>query len=362
MPAYGDRGRLPARDPGHVHREDACPARPARFYQSLPDQRVECTLCPRSCVLRPGQRGSCGVRENRAGTLVTLVYGRVCSWHVDPVEKKPLFHYLPGSTAFSIATAGCNMDCRFCQNWELSQARPEEKPAETMPPPRVVEMARQFHCPTIAYTYTEPTVFAEYAMDTADAGHSAGLRSIVVSNGFMQHDALVEAWGRMDAVKIDLKSMSESFYAKVVGGQLKPVLEALLALRAMDKWIEVVYLVLPSLNDSEAELRALARWMGANLGAEVPLHFTQYHPDYLLRNLPVTPLATLERAKAIADAEGLHYVYIGNVPGHPAQNTYCPGCGQLLVERRGFAACRMLIRKDGTCPACAGAIAGVWKP
>ena len=341
--------------------EESLFVRAARFYRSSGDRHVQCTLCPRACALHPGQRGICGVRENRGGTLVTLVYGRVSSWHVDPVEKKPLFHFLPGTTAFSIATAGCNVHCRFCQNWELAQARPEEVTAESMPPSRVAALARHFHCPTIAYTYTEPSVFAEFAMDAADAGHEAGLRSIAISNGFMQHDALVEAWGRMDAVKIDLKSMSESFYAKVVGGALKPVLDSLLSLRSMGKWLEVVYLALPTLNDNEDELRSLARWIKTNLGAEVPLHFTRFHPDYLMRNLPATPLQTLERAKAIADAEGLQYVYIGNVPGHPAQNTYCPGCGELLVERRGLAAVRVLIRKNGACPFCARAIPGIWE-
>jgi pyruvate formate lyase activating enzyme len=220
-------------------------------------------------------------------------------------------------------------------------------------------MARQYNCPTIAYTYSEPVVFAEFIMDTADAGHAAGVRSIVVSNGFIQQDALKEAYGRMDAVKIDLKSFSESYYSKVVTGQLKPVLDSLVTLRKMGKWTEIVYLVLPTLNDSDAEFRGLAQWIKANLGADVPLHFTQFHPAYLLKNLPITPVETLERAKAIADAEGLHFVYIGNVPGHPAQNTYCPKCRKMLVERVGFTASEMLI-KNGKCPFCQQPIPGVW--
>jgi pyruvate formate lyase activating enzyme len=340
--------------------DDSRFVREARFYEKLPNRKVKCKLCPRECTVGDKERGYCGVRENRGGIYYTLVHSRVCAAHVDPVEKKPLFHYLPGSNAFSLATAGCNVNCKFCQNWELSQSRPEQIPADYAPPERIAELARQSGCPTIAYTYSEPVIFSEFLMDTADAGHRAGVRSIVVSNGYMQRDSLRQAYGKMDAVKIDLKAFSESYYAKVVTGQLKPVLESLVELRKMGKWTEIVYLVVPTLNDSDTELRGLAQWVKTNLGQDVPLHFTQYHPEYLLKNLPITPVKTLEHAKAIADAEGLHYVYIGNVPGHPAQNTYCPKCGKMLVERVGFAAGRMLIRKDGTCPGCGHKIPGVW--
>jgi pyruvate formate lyase activating enzyme len=350
----------PAAKSGATSQNDAQFTREARFYEKMANRKIKCKLCPRECVVGDKERGYCGVRENRGGTYYTLVHSRVCAAHIDPVEKKPLFHYLPGTMAFSIATAGCNVNCKFCQNWDISQSRPEQIPAQFMPPAQVAAIASQNRCPTIAYTYSEPVVFAEYLMDTADAGHQAGVRSIVVSNGFMQHDALTEAYGRMDAVKIDLKAYDESFYAKVVTGQLKPVLETLVTLRKMNKWTEIVYLVIPTLNDSEAGFRGLAAWIKANLGPDVPLHFTQFHPDYLLKNLPITPISTLERAKAIADAEGLHYVYIGNVPGHPAQNTYCPQCRKLLVERVGFTAGKMLIRKDSTCPYCRHGIPGIW--
>jgi len=332
----------------------------ARFYEKMPNRKIRCRLCPRVCIVGDNDRGYCGVRENRDGVFYTLVHSRVCAAHIDPIEKKPLFHYLPGTTAFSIATAGCNVNCKFCQNWEISQSRPEEIPSEYLPPHQVAEMARQYNCPTIAYTYGEPVVFAEYVMDTADAGHAAGVRSIVVSNGYIQHDALVEAYGRMDAVKIDLKAFTESYYAKVVTGQLKPVLETLVTLRKMGKWTEIVYLVAPTLNDDDEEFRGLAQWVKANLGPDVPLHFTQFHPEYRMKNLPITPVATLERAKAIAAAEGLHYVYIGNVPGHLAQNTYCPQCRKMLVERVGFTASQVLIRKDSTCPFCRHKIPGIW--
>jgi pyruvate formate lyase activating enzyme len=331
----------------------------AKFYQILQNKKIKCDLCPRACTVRDHERGHCGVRENRDGIFFTLVHSRVCAAHVDPVEKKPLFHYLPGTNAFSLGTAGCNVHCKFCQNWGISQSLPEQVPAHYVPPPRVAELAQQYRCPTIAFTYSEPVVFSEFLMDAADAGHEAGIRSIVVSNGYMQQAALKAAYGKMDAVKIDLKSFSESYYRQIVAGQLKPVLESLVTLRQLGKWTEIVYLVVPTLNDSDEELRGLASWIKANLGADVPLHFTQCHPEYLLKNLPVTPVATLERAKSIADAEGLHYVYIGNVPGHPAQNTYCPKCSRVVVERVGFTASPMLTR-EGSCPFCGHPIPGVW--
>jgi len=359
----GNQGDHPGHAPTDLAPEAGSDARftvEARFYKKLANQKIRCELCPRQCTMEDKQRGYCGVRENRGGVFYSLVHSRVCAAHVDPVEKKPLFHYLPGTMAFSLATAGCNLNCKFCQNWEISQSRPEEIPAEYLPPQRVVELARQYGCPTIAFTYSEPVIFSEFLMDTADAGHEAGIRSLVVSNGFIGQEALQAAYGKMDAVKIDLKSFSESYYRDVVKGQLKPVLETLVTLRKMGKWTEIVYLVLPTLNDSDQEFRGLSNWIKANLGADVPLHFTQYHPEYLLKNLPVTPVATIERARAIAVAEGLHYVYIGNVPGHPAQNTYCPGCQRMLVERTGFTAIQTLIQKN-RCPYCQQEIAGIWQ-
>lgn len=331
----------------------------ARFYEKLASKKIRCELCPRECVVGDGRRGYCGVRENRDGVFYTIVYGRVCAAHVDPIEKKPLFHYLPGSDAFSVATAGCNVNCRFCQNWEISQAQPEQVAAEYLPPRKIAELAAKSGCPTIAFTYSEPVVFTEFLMDAADAGHEAGIRSIVVSNGYIQDEPLRAAYGKMDAVKIDLKAFSESFYRKVVTGKLRPVLDSLVTLRKLGKWTEIVYLVVPTLNDSDQEFRGLADWVKTNLGTEVPLHFSQYHPQYLLKSLPVTPVATLERAKAIADAEGLQYVYVGNVPGHPGENTYCPQCKRLLVERTGFEIRRMLVR-NGACAFCMRAIPGVW--
>ena len=332
----------------------------AKFYEKLPNKKIKCKLCPRECTVGDRERGYCGVRENKGGMYYSLVHSRVAAAHIDPIEKKPLFHYLPGTLAFSIATAGCNVNCKFCQNWDISQVRPEQVPADYGPPTKIAELAKQYQCPSIAYTYSEPVVFSEYIMDTADAGHSVGVRSVVVSNGYMQQESLKRAYGKMDAIKIDLKAFSEAYYRDVVIGELKPVLEALVTLRKIGKWIEVVYLIVPTLNDSDSEFRDLAKWMKTNLGPDVPVHFTQFHPEYLLKNLPLTPVPTLERAKAIADAEGLHYVYIGNVPGHPAQNTYCPKCRRVLVERIGLTATQILIRKD-KCPFCQHPIPGVWQ-
>ena len=331
----------------------------ARFYEKLANQKIRCKLCPRACIVSEGERGHCRVRENRGGAFYTLVHSRVCAAHVDPVEKKPLFHYLPGTTAFSIATAGCNVHCKFCQNWDISQSRPEKIAAEYVPPERVAEWAEHYGCPTIAYTYSEPVVFSEFVMDCADAGHAAGICSLVVSNGYIQEEALRSVYGRMDAVKIDLKSFSDSFYSQIVTGQLKPVLDTIVTLRKMGKWTEIVYLVIPTLNDTDDQFRGLAAWAKSNIGADVPIHFTQFHPDYLLEDLPVTPVSTLERAREIAMAEGLHYVYIGNVPGHPAEHTWCPGCGRAVVERSGMALQKMSILK-GMCAFCNHPIPGIW--
>jgi len=331
----------------------------AHFYERLPNKKIKCKLCPRECTVGDRERGYCGVRENRDGVYYTLVHSRVCAAHVDPVEKKPLFHYLPGSLAFSLATAGCNVNCKFCQNWDISQSRPEQVQSVYTPPKKVAELAAQWRCESIAYTYSEPVVFSEFLMEAADAGHEAGIRSVVVSNGYIQDEPLRAAYGKMDAVKIDLKAFTDSFYQKIVAGQLKPVLDTLVTLRKMGKWTEIVYLVIPTLNDSEQEFRGLASWIKANLGTDVPLHFTQFHPDYLLKNLSITPIPTLERARDIARAEGLHFVYVGNVPGHPAEHTYCPRCQRILVERMGFEIRQMVIR-NGACPTCKQPIPGVW--
>jgi pyruvate formate lyase activating enzyme len=331
----------------------------ARFYEKLPGKNVRCKLCPRECVVGDKQRGHCRVRENRDGKYYSVVHSRVCAAHIDPIEKKPFFHFHPGILAFSIATAGCNVSCKFCQNWEISQAKPEDLPATYLPPATVAKLAKQNQCPAVAFTYSEPTVFNEFVTDTADVAREQGLKSVVVSNGFIQQEPLKKLCQHVDAIKIDLKSFSPDYYRNVVNGELQPVLNTLVALRKTGKWTEIVYLVVPTLNDRDTEFRDLARWIKGSLGVDVPIHFTRFYPLYLLKNLPPTPVETLERAKAIADAEGLHYVYIGNVPGHPAENTYCPKCRRLLIERAGFAIQQMHLRK-GKCEYCQHAIPGMW--
>ena len=331
----------------------------AQFYEKLPYKKIKCKLCPRQCVVDDRERGYCGVRENRGGIYYSLVHSRVVTAHVDPVEKKPLFHFLPGTLAFSIATAGCNVNCKMCQNWDISQIRPEQARSTYAPPQKVAALAKQNQCASIAYTYSEPIIFYEYMMDTAPAGHEQGVKSVVITGGYIEQEPLKKLCAAVDAIKVDLKAFSEKFYKEVVNGELKPVLDTLVTLQKQGMWSEIVYLVVPTLNDGEAEFKALARWVKSDLGLDVPLHFSRFHPEYLLKNLPPTPLETLERAKAIADAEGLRYVYIGNVPGHPAENTYCPKCRRVVVERAGYTVSGVRIRK-GKCQYCQQPIAGVW--
>jgi pyruvate formate lyase activating enzyme len=333
--------------------------REAGFYQKLPNRMVRCKLCPRQCTVPDGERGYCRVRENRGGTYYTLVHSRVVAEHIDPIEKKPFFHFLPGAMAFSVASGGCNVNCKFCQNWEISQARPEQLRAAYLPPKELASSAARAGCPVMAYTYSEPVVWTEYVLDACEAGHHESVRSVMVSNGYIQQEPLRRLCGNLDAIKIDLKAFSDSYYSDVVRGEFKPVLNSIVAARKQARWLEIVYLVVPTLNDSDAEFRNLARWMKSEIGPDVPIHFTRFTPLYLLRNLPPTPVQTLERAKSIADAEGLHYAYIGNIPGHPGENTHCPKCRQLLIERAGFSITQMSVKK-GRCNKCGNSIPGVW--
>jgi pyruvate formate lyase activating enzyme len=338
---------------------ESVPAREASWYRRLAEGRVECQLCPRGCQVADTERGSCGVRENRRGTYYTLVHGLPCTIHVDPIEKKPFFHLLPGSSALSFATAGCNVECKFCQNWEISQFRPEQVKSFWLPPEEIAAATRRARAPLACATYSEPVVFWEYVRDTAAACRQWGVRTVVVSNGYIQEQPLREVLPLLAGIKIDLKSFREPFYRDVVRGELKPVLKAIETVRAASVWLELVVLLIPTLNDSDGELRDLARWVRGTLGPDVPLHLTRFHPTYRLTNLPPTPVATLERAVAIARAEGLHFVYLGNVPGHEGENTACPGCGTVLIRRVGFVVRENLLA-NGRCPNCARAIPGVW--
>jgi len=334
-------------------------ARRARYWRKLANRAVQCQLCPRQCTTSPGGRGHCQVRENRDGDLYTLVYGRAASVNIDPIEKKPFFHVLPGSLVFSFATAGCNIDCNNCQNWQLSQARPEDLPAANLPPADLVAAARRENTPLIAGTYNEPTVFTEYLLDVAREGKKHGVRTVTVSNGFIAKQPMLDLCRELAAVKVDLKSMRESFYRTNCNGELRPVLDTIELVKKQGMWLEIVYLVVPTLNDSEAEIKDLARWMRTHVGVDTPLHFSRFYPQYRLKNLPPTPYETLDRCYQIARAEGLHYVYVGNIPAHKAENTYCPKCKKAIIKREGFRIVDNQIQQ-GECKFCHQRIPGIW--
>jgi len=332
----------------------------ASYYEVLDNKMVRCLICPRQCVVGPGYRGFCRVKENIDGKYYSLVYGRVCSYHIDPIEKKPLFHFLPGTTAFSIATAGCNLTCKFCQNWEISQQQPENVDAVNLTPARVADIAAKYGCPTIAYTYNEPTVFYEFMLDCASEGKNRHIRSVMISAGYLNRKPLLELAAHMDAIKIDLKSFSEDFYSKICSAKLKPVLDTIVAVREHGTWLEIVNLIIPTLNDDPKEIEKMCLWIIRNVGDDVPVHFTRFYPTYKLRNLPPTPVSSVERARDIAMSKGLKYAYVGNVPiGHPGESTYCPSCQKRIVDRWGFSV-RSLHIKDGRCEYCGQPIPGVW--
>jgi pyruvate formate lyase activating enzyme len=331
----------------------------ARYYKKHPDREIECTLCPRLCKLGDKERGYCGVRENIGGTYYTLVYGKACSIAADPIEKKPLFHYLPKSSALSIATAGCNVNCKFCQNWEISQARPEQVQNYDFPPRAVVETAQKYRCPVIAYTYTEPVIFFEYMYDTSLEARKKGVRNVVITGGHINPEPMEDLTKVVDAVKVDLKAFSQDFYTKYVKGELQPVLEAIKIVHKSSAWLELVYLVIPTLNDSSDEIRKMCQWIMKEIGPDVPLHFSRFVPMYLVKNLPPTPVSTLEKVHKIALDEGIHHVYIGNVPGHPAESTYCPKCKEIVIERKGYSIGEIAL-KGGRCKYCNNPIPGIW--
>jgi pyruvate formate lyase activating enzyme len=331
----------------------------AMFWEKLDEKKVQCRLCPRECQIADVERGYCGVRENQGGEYQTLVYGALCSANVDPIEKKPLFHYLPGTTAFSVATAGCNVECKFCQNWEISQFRPEQVKSVSITPERLAETCKQRECPTIAYTYSEPTIFYEYMHDAAKAGRAAGVGSVMISNGYMQEKPLRQLCEQLTGVKIDLKAFTEKFYAEWCAGRLEPVKQTLLTLKKIGIWFEVVVLIIPTLNDSAGEIEEMSKWTAGELGPDVPLHFTRFHPTYRVTNLPSTPVGTLERCRDIARKAGVHYVYAGNVPMHEGENTRCHGCGEELIRRVGFRVVANRIEGE-KCAKCGAAIPGVW--
>jgi pyruvate formate lyase activating enzyme len=330
------------------------------YYEKLADQKIECGICPKKCRIADLERGYCGNKENRGGVYYSLVYSQLCAIHTDPIEKKPLFHYLPSTKALSIATAGCNFECRFCQNWRIAQYRPEQIESMPVTPQALVGQCLKTNVPTIAYTYSEPVVFYGYMYDCAKEGRRQGVGSVMISNGFINEDPLVDLCRYLTGVKIDLKAFTEKFYKEYCSGELQPVLNALKVLKKIGMWFELVVLIIPTLNDSPAEIKNMCAWIAKNLGPDVPLHFSRFHPMYKIKNLPPTPVKTLETCHRIAVEEGLHYVYLGNIPGHKAESTYCPKCREVVIKRMGYSILMNRI-KDGKCSSCGNPIPGVWE-
>ncbi len=332
--------------------------REAMLWEPAGDGRAACRLCAHRCVVAPGGRGVCAVRENRAGRLETLVYGEAVAAHVDPIEKKPLYHFLPGSKALSVAAAGCNFRCGFCQNWQISQAPRRESGAiagEPFPPEAVVRAALDGGCRSVSYTYTEPTVFFEYAHDTARLARAAGLLNNFVTNGYMTAEALETVAPVLDAANVDLKAFRDETYRKVCGARLAPVLETIRLMRKLGVWVEVTTLVVPGLNDGPDELASIAAFI-ASVDPDIPWHISRYHPDFEYDQAPPTPTATLRAAAAIGRREGLEHVYVGNVPGE-GEDTLCASCGAVLIRRRGFAVVANSLR-GSACPECGTVLAG----
>jgi len=309
----------------------------AMWYKKLSDERVRCDLCNHRCVINNGKRGICGVRENKEGTLFSLVYGKVIASHVDPIEKKPLFHFYPGSNSFSIATVGCNFKCTHCQNSEISQMPIDNNRimGQDILPEKIVELALMGNCQSISYTYTEPTVFMEYALDVAKIAKDKGLKNVYVTNGYMTEEVLNEVYPYMDAVNVDLKGFTEEHYQNVCGARLKPVMDTIRLMKQLGIWVELTTLIIPTINDSEDDLRRLATFI-FSIGREIPWHVSRFHPTYKMNNLPPTPVRSVIKARQIGLEIGLRYVYTGNIQGDDGENTYCYNCGKVLIERRGY--------------------------
>ncbi len=332
----------------------------ARWWDTDANGKIHCYLCPRHCHIGEGQAGFCFIRVNRGGKLYSLGYASPAAIQIDPVEKKPLNHFLPGTKIFSMGTAGCNMGCFFCQNWDISKSRSDQVHSTHAEPEQVVELAIRYGCPSIAFTYNEPTIWAEYVIDICKIAHARGLNTVMVSNGYITQEAFHEVYDHVDAANIDLKAFTENFYGKITLTHLEPVLETLVRLKnETNVWFEITNLMIPTLNDDEAETRKLAEWILAHLGPDVPLHFTAFHPDFKLQDKPRTPPETLHRARKIAREVGLHYVYEGNIFSDGG-NTHCPQCNALLIER-SWHDVRKNILRDGACPKCNLRIPGEWK-
>jgi pyruvate formate lyase activating enzyme len=334
---------------------------PGRWWQRLADGRIQCDLCPRECRLHDGQRGACFVRMREGDQMVLTTYGRSSGFCIDPVEKKPLNQYYPGSSVLSFGTAGCNLACKFCQNWDISKSREMDTLADSASPDGIARAAVAAGCKSVAFTYNDPVIFAEYAMDVADACHVRGINAIAVTAGYIGVEARREFYAKMDAANVDLKGFTDEFYFKLCGAKLQPVLDTLVYLKhETDVWFEITTLLIPGRNDSDDELRAESQWIARELGPDVPLHFTAFHPDYKMMDVPPTPASTLRRARDIALAEGLHYVYTGNVHDSEGGTTYCPRCRTPLIVRDWYRIETYRVTRDGKCPECATPVAGCY--
>ncbi|MBC7081069.1 MAG: AmmeMemoRadiSam system radical SAM enzyme [Thermoplasmatales archaeon] len=330
----------------------------AKFWVSK-GEKVQCNLCPHRCVLKEGERGICGVRKASSGKLFTLIYASAFSACPDPIEKKPLFHFYPGSLVYSLGSVGCNLKCMHCQNFSISQALPEEYYLEEILPHEAIERAKRC-CDGIAWTYNEPTIWVEYAVDCAKIAKKEGLYTVFVTNGYINEDAIYEVSKYVDAANIDVKSMSKDFYKKICGGKLEPVLDACKSYKSKGVHVEITYLVIPTKNDDKEEIKKFCKWVLENLGNEQVIHFTAFYPHYKMSDLPPTPLKKLLEAYGIAREEGFHYVYLGNVPHGEYENTYCPTCKNLLIERHGFSS-QIVGLKEGKCSKCGEKIKVIMK-
>lgn len=335
---------------------------PTRYWHLLEAGRVQCDLCPRLCKLQEGQRGLCFVRANLGGHILLTTYGRSSGFCIDPIEKKPLNHFLPGTPILSFGTAGCNLSCKFCQNWDISKSREMDTLADCASPETIARAAAELGCRSVAYTYNDPTVFHEYALDVARACRERGIKSVAVTSGYVCPAPRAEFYSWMDAANVDLKAFSEDFYHRLCGGHLQPVLDTLVYLqRETSVWFEITTLLIPGENDSEAELQALTQWIAEHLGPEVPLHFTAFHPDWKMLDTPATPPATLTKARRIALGNGLRYVYTGNVHDRAGSSTYCHQCGARVIERDWYVLGEWRLTAEGRCALCGAPCAGVFE-
>ncbi len=331
----------------------------ARWWHLLADGRLQCDLCPRDCKLHEGQRGLCFVRKREADRMVLTTYARSSGFCVDPIEKKPLNHFLPGTSVLSFGTAGCNLACKFCQNWDISKSRETDTSSQAARPETIARVARERGCAAVAFTYNDPVIFAEYAMDVADACREQGIKTVAVTAGYISPEPRRELFAKMDAANIDLKAFSDDFYVKVTGAKLAPVLDTLRYLRhESGVWLEITTLLIPGRNDSDEEIDALTRWVASALGTDVPLHFTAFHPDWKMRDVPHTPVATVQRARAIGLRNGLRHVYTGNVHDPEGGRTACTACGSALIERDVYSIVRYRVTPNGRCELCGHPLAG----